>query len=427
MRGSPYTVCRACQDRRQLSKSDRRCPACGSREFSWYFTADLGRDPMTGRRRQQRHGGFDSHEQAQCALEDARRSARRLGPTASTRRTLGEYLDEWMAARKTSVGASPWHNDASYIDRLIRPRIGSTRLQEIRAPHLNALYADIRDTGRSRGTGPLAPATVLRAHVILHKAFADAVRWGYLDHNPADVADPPSQRSTEAARRSTIRIWTREQIRRFETVVASENQQLYTLWLLVALTGVRRSEALGLRWMDVDLPRRRLSIRQVVIKVGSQAIIKDAPQSEHGYRAIDIGPKLAVVLKAREAEQLDERMAAGRAWEDHDLVFAHPTYGPRGVHPGYWWYPDHASRSIGELVADSGLPRIRPLQGLRHTHASILLASGEPPKVVQERLGHHSTAFTQSTYQHLLPGMGEAAARRFEDLLLTPDEDGTRT
>jgi len=97
------------------------------------------------------------------------------------------------------------------------------------------------------------------------------------------------------------------------------------------------------------------------------------------------------------------------------------------VRPGHWWYPDHASRSIGELVADSGLPRIRPLQDLRHTHASILLASGEPPKVVQERLGHHSTAFTQSTYQHLLPGMGEAAARRFEDLLLASDEDGTLT
>lgn len=170
---------------------------------------------------------------------------------------------------------------------------------------------------------------------------------------------------------------TPEQIRRFETVIASENQQLYTLWLLVALTGVRRSEALGLRWMDVDLPRRRLSIRQVVIKVGSQAISKDAPKSEHGYRAIDIGPKLAVVLKAREAEQLDERMASGRAWEDHDLVVAHPTYGPRGVHPGHWRYPDHASRSIGELVADSGLPRMRPLQDLRHTHASILLAPDE--------------------------------------------------
>jgi integrase len=106
----------------------------------------------------------------------------------------------------------------------------------------------------------------------------------------------------------------------------------------------------------------------------------------------------------------------------HVLVFAHPTTGPRGVPPGHWWYPDHATHRITELITDSGLPRIRPLQDLRHTHASLLLAAGEPPKVVQERLGHHSPAFTQSTYQHLLPGMGEAAARRFEALVLEPDE-----
>jgi integrase len=84
---------------------------------------------------------------------------------------------------------------------------------------------------------------------------------------------------------------------------------------------------------------------------------------------------------------------------------------PRPCHP-----------PVAELIADSGLPRIRPLQDLRHTHASLLLAAGEPPKVVQERLGHHSPAFTQSTYQHLLPGMGEAAARRFEALVLESDE-----
>jgi integrase len=174
--------------------------------------------------------------------------------------------------------------------------------------------------------------------------------------------------------------------------------------------------------MDVNLPRARVSVRQVIVKVGSRAVVKDAPKSEHGYRAVDIGPKLVAVLRAREAEQLDERMAAGRDWEDNDLVFAHPTVGPRAVPPGRWWYPDHATHRIAELIADSGLPRIRPLQDLRHTHASLLLAAGEPPKVVQERLGHHSPAFTQSTYQHLLPGMGEAAARRFEALVLEPDE-----
>ena len=106
-------------------------------------------------------------------------------------------------------------------------------------------------------------------------------------------------------------------------------------------------------------------------------------------------------------------------------MFCHPAHGPRGVPPGHWWYPDHPTHAITELIAASGLPRIRPLQDLRHTHASILLASGEPPKVVQERLGHHSTAFTQDTYQHLLPGMGAAAARRFENLILDDGSDSS--
>jgi integrase len=71
-------------------------------------------------------------------------------------------------------------------------------------------------------------------------------------------------------------------------------------------------------------------------------------------------------------------MAAGHDWEDNDLVFAHPTTGPLGVPPGRWWYPDHATHRIAELIADSGLPRIRPLQDLRHTHASLLLAAASP-------------------------------------------------
>jgi hypothetical protein len=83
----------------------------------------------------------------------------------------------------------------------------------------------------------------------------------------------------------------------------------------------------------------------------------------------------------------------------------------------------HEEMVLAELIANSGLPRIRPLQDLRHTHASLLLTVGEPPKVVQERLGHHSPAFTQTTYRHLLPGMGEAAARRFEALVLDADDD----
>ena len=118
-----------------------------------------------------------------------------------------------------------------------------------------------------------------------------------------------------------------------------------------------------------------------------------------------------MVLRARYQEQVLERAAAPE-WEDNDLVFCHPSHGPRGTPPTS---PTNASSRLPNSPTPP--PEPAPLDSpptLRVTG----LASGEPPKVVQERLGHHSTAFTQDTYQHLLPGMGAAAARRFEDLIL---------
>ncbi|MBW3576156.1 MAG: tyrosine-type recombinase/integrase [Actinobacteria bacterium] len=96
-------------------------------------------------------------------------------------------------------------------------------------------------------------------------------------------------------------------------------------------------------------------------------------------------------------------------WHDHDLVFCRDDGNP--------WHPDHVTETVREMIVESGLPRIRPLQDLRHTHATLLLADGENPKVVQERLGHHSHSFTADTYQHVMPGMDANAAARFDGLI----------
>ena len=225
----------------------RRCPTCGSNSFTWFFVVDLGPDPRTGKRRQQKRGGFPTQSDAEQALASARREAKRRGRTTPLRILLGDYLDEWLETRRMTVGPSRRHNDRQYIDQHIRPRLGGVALRDVTAPKLNALYADIRDHGRARGSGPLAPATVLRAHTILHKAFGDAVRWGYLDHNPAGAADPPSQRVTTAARRASIRVWTPEQMTAFERLLAAACPNMLVRWLLVTLTVPRQREPLGLR------------------------------------------------------------------------------------------------------------------------------------------------------------------------------------
>jgi integrase len=114
----------------------------------------------------------------------------------------------------------------------------------------------------------------------------------------------------------------------------------------------------------------------------------------------------------------DEARATIDEWPNLDLVFCRPD--------GHPWHPDHVTATVRELIEDSGLPRIRPLQDLRHTHATLLLVGGEHLKVVQERLGHHSHSFTSDTYQHVTPGMDDAAAARFDGMVFGSDVDGDR-
>lgn len=174
---------------------------------------------------------------------------------------------------------------------------------------------------------------------------------------------------------------------------------------------MRRSELLGLRWEDVDLDRSLLAVRQVLVKVGGTAEFKDAPKSQHGYRTLRTAPRVTRVLRKVRAEQ--EELA--RSWDGSPfvLVFCRDDGMP--------WHPDHVTGTIRELIAASGLPAIRPLQDLRHTHATLLLADGENAKVVQERLGHHSHSLTADTHQHVMPGMDGAAASRFDGLVFGPD------
>ncbi|HEV2068883.1 MAG TPA: site-specific integrase [Acidimicrobiales bacterium] len=125
-------------------------------------------------------------------------------------------------------------------------------------------------------------------------------------------------------------------------------------------------------------------------------------------RTIDLDARTVAVLRAWRKSQLEERLALGRQSDDHGIVFAALEGGPT--------HPDLFSQIFDRRVAKSTLPRIR-LHDLRHTHASILLKAGVPVKVVSERLGHSSPAFTMTVYQHVLPGMQADAAATFSDVV----------
>jgi integrase len=200
--------------------------------------------------------------------------------------------------------------------------------------------------------------------------------------------------------------WSEEGLRRF--LKATESHALPAMWTFAATTGVRRSELLGMRWSDLNLRTGTATIRQIVIDgPGGYRLERDQKGVASG-RTVHLSARTIAVLQSHRAAQAEAMEAAGPAWKDHDLVF------PRG--DGTWWNPPAISLSFMRAVKAAGVPRIR-LHDVRHSHASLLLAAGVNPKVVSERLGHSSVAFTLDTYAHVMPGMQPESAELFDRLV----------
>lgn len=239
-------------------------------------------------------------------------------------------------------------------------------------------------------------------HAVIHKALADAHRKGSVARNVADLADPPKI-STRA--RPKMKVWNADELRRFFELI--EGNDLYAAFYDKANTGMRRSEVLGLTWTAIDFDNARLSVTQTVTAPDYQLKGSDM-KSAHSLRTIDLDERTMAVLRSWRKRQLEIYMQTGVRTDESGFVFARPDGDPL--------HPDYFSQAFERLIAKMDLPRIR-FHDLRHTHATLLLKAGVPIKVVSERLGHASVAFTMQVYQHVLPGMQADAAATFGEMV----------
>jgi integrase len=434
----------------------------------YYVKIELDADPGTGRRRQKWHSGYRTKREAERARVDLL-SRRDCGTYVEpSHQTLAEFLEEWLRAIEPTVRPSTFDSYSRNVHNHVSAHIGSVRLTKVDAGTLNGLYARLLASGRRRpsrtgrgyssavveralelrsdgltlaataerlrgelaeadhitkdtlacllrrhtaataggdgaGTG-LDPRTVSYVHTIVHRAFKDAVRWGRLARSPADVADPP--RSGQKS--DGFQSWGAATLRRFLAVSSESGDCLHALWVLLATTGMRRGEALGLRWSDVDLDAGRLRVVQTVIQVRSKVTIGE-PKTTRGRRPIVLDAGTVAVLREHRRHSVEQRMLVGAAFEDRGLVYHHPD--------GSCLKPDAVSAAFVRRVRAAGLPRLT-LKGLRHTWATVALERGIHPRVVQERLGHSTIAITLGIYSHVVPTLHDEAAQLVADLVL---------
>jgi integrase len=371
------------------------------RSGAWTYVADAGRDPATGRRRQRSKGGFRSRKAAETALREFLHARESGQLTEVTSATVGEYLEQWLANVEPTARRSTFSGYRQDLGRIIRC-LGGVRLQELTPMQLESAYADMLKTGSAKGK-PLSPKTVYNAHSTLRRALSDAVRLGVLLRNPASAAGPPSRPQTE------MRTWTSAQLAGF--LAAVEDDPLHGAYVLVATTGMRRGEVMGLRWVDVDLEAGFVRVRQTLTAIHHELVL-DTTKTPKSRRRISLDPDTVAALRRHRVRQAEDRLLVGEAWDDsHGLVFCQPDGSP--IHPDRW------TRQFQRHVGRLGLPAIGGPHALRHTWATLALEAGVHPKVVSERLGHSTVAITLDIYSHVVEGMDADAATKVAGQLFT--------
>lgn len=387
----------------------------GKTQTLWYAVVDVGQGD-DGQRKQKWHGGFKTRRDAEHALVEIVQSLDKQTYITPQRVTLSEFVrDEWLSMMRTQVKVSTWDSYRRNLENHVLPVLGGIPLQQLTPGHLNSLYRSLLVSGRRNGSAGLSTKTVRNIHVAISKLLTDAVDHGLVGRNVAATARPPKPRKTGL---HEIRYWTPAELSEFLRLM--NDDRLYALWHLAAMTGMRRGELLGLRWEDLDEHRKRISIRQTLISVAYEVMVS-TPKS-HTARVIDIDAGTIEVLRQHRARQAAERDDHGPGYESNGRIFRKAD--------GASIHPDVARTMFDRRVKRSGVRRIR-FHDLRHTHATIGLRAGVPVKVMSERLGHATPAFTLQQYAHVIPGMQAEAAEAIADLIAEQsnalDQDASAT
>ncbi|MFC1987643.1 site-specific integrase [Chloroflexota bacterium] len=210
---------------------------------------------------------------------------------------------------------------------------------------------------------------------------------------------------TPRARRTEMLTWDEQELNIF--LEAAKSTPYYELFYLALFTGMRRSELLALRWQDIDIISGQVSVSRSLHHLKDGSYVFTEPKSARSRRTIALPPSSILLLRRYHDNQKLDYAMLGIPLTDDTLVFS--TLGKP-------LRPNTITHAWTNLAVRTGIKRIR-LHDARHTHASLMLKQGIHPKVVQERLGHSSIAITLDTYSHVAPGLQQAAADRFDEVL----------
>ena len=352
----------------------------------WYVGPD-GR-----RRRRYFYAVRKRQADARRALEEARRDRERGVRVADRPRTVGELLGRWLAHR-TDLRPRSLESYESTVRLHLAPALGGVPLRRLEVAHVDRMIATLQQKGLS--------ATSTRYAVkVLRNALAEGERLGWVSRNVARLARPPAPRVAE------VRPFTASEVQTLLSAVSGDRMGAYVA--LVLSLGLRESEALGLRWEDIDLDARVVTVRhQLAYRDGGFELVE--PKSRSGRRMLALPALAEAALRRHRVLQMRERLAGGPGWSnDLDLVFTSQTGHPLHRRNVLRWFQG--------VLRREGLP-VRGIKELRHTAASLLHAQGLSSREIMDVLGHSDVRITLNTYTHVFDENRRRAAERMDAAL----------
>jgi integrase len=364
----------------------------------WAIILDQ-RDPATGKRKRKWHSFTGTKRQAQ--IECARLISEMSGGSylEPSKITVVKFFERWLRHIKANVSPRTHERYEQIATKNIGPLLGAKTLSKLQPIEISEAYAKALENGRCDGKGGLSPRTVHHMHRVLYSALNQAERWKLINRNPAALLEKRDRPKIERKPVRTIDVATTAAV--FD---AARKRRLFIPLILATLGGLRRGEITAVRWFWFNLDNAQVAVLGSTEQTDAGTIREKEAKSGKA-RTIAL-PGLAVEeLRRWRLQQAEELLKLGIRADDNCHVITQADGSPL--------QPRSLTHAMSAFLKEWGVT----LHGLRHSHASHMLASNIHPKVVQERLGHSSIAITLDIYSHLMPNIQEGAASTVDDVL----------
>lgn len=310
-------------------------------------------------------------------------------PVRDNKQPFGDFAHQWISSSLAADNDRKQSTKTLYAGltrtHIIGSALGNTPLNLVTAATVERFVVHLRGKG-------LSESTVRQVYTVARAIATTAVRDGLLADNPFSQVKRPRVTQEEAHYLST------EQARAL--ITAAEASSRYSLvFELLVNTGLRRGEALALRWNDVDLDGRVVHVRKTLARVDGH-LVRTEPKSRKSKRTVPLSTAAVDVLRRVKVRTAEERLKAGNKWTDSGFVFVTEAGEPCD--------PRNALRALHAAAERAKLPGVG-LHTLRHTAVAVMLTNGVPISTVSKIMGHASIQVTVDLYGHVSPEVARDA------------------